>query len=125
MLCVHQPGLKILEALAASGLRSIRYAREIPRVGTIVANDLSKDAYHSMCENIEHNQVGDKVLPSWREARYITHLQMKYPPKNSTVLRRLGGGGTDFFHPMWDGVVVYYMHILFSWSLTCISTAVC
>ena len=64
-----QPGLKILEALAASGLRSIRYALEIPRVGTVVANDLSKDAYHSMCKNIEHNQVGRVVTPSWKEAR--------------------------------------------------------
>ena len=64
-----QPRLKILEALAASGLRSIRYGLEIPRVGTVVANDLSKDAYHSMCRNIEHNQVGGVVTPSWREAR--------------------------------------------------------
>ena len=64
-----QPGLKILEALAASGLRSIRYALEIPSAGTVVANDLSKEAYHSICRNIEHNEVGDKVKPSWREAR--------------------------------------------------------
>ena len=69
-----QPGLKILEALAASGLRSIRYALEIPRVETVVANDLSKDAYHSICRNIEHNQVGERVKPSWREARYC-HVQ--------------------------------------------------
>ena len=64
-----QPGLKILEALAASGLRSIRYALEIPSVGTVVANDLSKEAYHSICRNIQHNQVQEKVKPSWREAR--------------------------------------------------------
>ena len=43
---------------------------------TIVANDLSKDAYHSMCRNIEHNQVGEKVKPSWREARLDQLLVM-------------------------------------------------
>ena len=66
---VFQPGLKILEALAASGLRSIRYALEIPQLESVVANDFSKDAYTSMCKNIEHNGVGDKVKPNWREAR--------------------------------------------------------
>ena len=66
-----QPGLKILEALAASGLRSIRYALEIPQLESVVANDFSKDAYTSMCKNIEHNGVRDKVKPSWREARCV------------------------------------------------------
>ena len=69
-LWILQPGLKILEALAASGLRSIRYALEIPSVGTVVANDLSKEAYQSICRNVRHNQVEDKVKPSWREARW-------------------------------------------------------
>lgn len=69
-LLIHSPqsGLRILEALAASGLRSIRYAHEIPQLDTVVANDFSKDAYNSICSNVEYNDLTGKVLPSWREA---------------------------------------------------------
>lgn len=38
----HEDGLRILEALAASGLRSIRYAKEVGGIREIIANDLSK-----------------------------------------------------------------------------------
>ena len=64
-----QLGLRILEALSASGLRSIRYALEVPLAQNIVANDLSHEAYVSMQRNIAHNQVGGRVRPSCREAR--------------------------------------------------------
>ena len=59
----------VLEALAASGLRSIRYALEVPAVSRVVANDFSSDAYKSMCRNIAHNSVQGRVVPSCREAR--------------------------------------------------------
>ena len=35
-----QAGITVLEGLAASGLRAIRYAKEIEGVGKVVANDL-------------------------------------------------------------------------------------
>ena len=63
--------VSVLEALAASGLRSIRYALEVPAVSRVVANDLSSEAYESMCRNIAHNSVEGKVVPSCQEARYI------------------------------------------------------
>ena len=66
--------LRILEALAASGLRSIRYALEVPAVAHVVANDYSTEAYENMCRNIRHNSVEGKVLPSCKDARYI-HVQ--------------------------------------------------
>ena len=69
-----QPGLQILEALAASGLRSIRYALEIPGVHSVLANDFSPEAYRSMTRNIQHNGVQDRVQPSCREARSVTAL---------------------------------------------------
>ena len=62
-------GLRILEALAATGLRSIRYALEIPRAASIVANDISPDAFEAMKRNIEQNNVVDKVIPSCQDAR--------------------------------------------------------
>jgi len=66
---VTREGLHILEALAASGLRSIRYALEVPGVEKVVANDYSRAAYQNMVRNIEHNKVGDKVKPSYNDAR--------------------------------------------------------
>ena len=79
MICIYhspllQPGLQILEALAASGLRSIRYALEVPRAHSVLANDFSPEAFRSMTRNIRHNGVQDKVKPSCREARSATML---------------------------------------------------
>lgn len=52
------PGIVILEALSASGLRSIRYCKEIRgNVKYIIANDLSISAVESIKRNIEFNKV--------------------------------------------------------------------
>lgn len=63
-----QHGIKILEALSATGLRSIRYAREIPGVKEITANDLSEDAVDTIKKNIEHNGVEDMVTTTMSDA---------------------------------------------------------
>lgn len=64
-------GIRILEGLAASGLRSIRYAREVGGVKEIVANDISKQALDCMKQNITHNEVEDIVVPSHNDARQV------------------------------------------------------
>ena len=51
------PPLKILEALGASGLRSIRFAKEIPGAGKITCNDLTPAALEAMERNFSHNNV--------------------------------------------------------------------
>ncbi|KAH9063312.1 N2 N2-dimethylguanosine tRNA methyltransferase [Lactarius vividus] len=48
----------ILEALSATGLRSIRYAKEIPLVKYVIANDLSSTAIAAMTRNVELNGLG-------------------------------------------------------------------
>ncbi|WVQ99259.1 N2,N2-dimethylguanosine tRNA methyltransferase [Kwoniella sp. CBS 9459] len=53
------PSINILEALAATGLRSIRYAKEIPNVKYVFANDLSPSACEAMKRNVEFNGVGE------------------------------------------------------------------
>ncbi|KAK2760044.1 RNA methyltransferase tRNA(m5U54)methyltransferase [Arachnomyces sp. PD_36] len=58
----------ILDALSASGLRALRYAKEIPLATRIVANDLSPDAVESQKMNIKHNGVGDRVHPNIGDA---------------------------------------------------------
>lgn len=60
--------LRILEALSASGLRSVRYAKEIPGVKEIIANDLSKQAVESIKLNAKHNNVESLVTPSHSDA---------------------------------------------------------
>lgn len=51
------PPIRILEALAASGLRTMRYARELPkgRVSLIVANDLEAAAIDAIALNVKFN----------------------------------------------------------------------
>jgi len=56
-----KPRFKILDALSATGLRALRYAHEIPFVTQVTANDLSKQATHSIEANIKHNKLEDKI----------------------------------------------------------------
>ncbi|KAJ7172448.1 N2,N2-dimethylguanosine tRNA methyltransferase [Mycena filopes] len=58
----------ILEALSATGLRSIRYAKEIPHVNYVLANDLSTAATAAMRRNIELNGLGPLPPPAEGEA---------------------------------------------------------
>ncbi|XP_023227899.1 tRNA (guanine(26)-N(2))-dimethyltransferase-like [Centruroides sculpturatus] len=68
-----QGKLYILEALAASGLRSIRYAKEIPDVKSIVANDYSIQAVESMKTNVWLNKVEHLVSPHREEASLLMY----------------------------------------------------
>lgn len=61
-------GITILEALSATGLRSIRYAKEIPGVKQIIANDLSKKAFEDIKTNIQDNKVEDIVTANLDDA---------------------------------------------------------
>ena len=51
-------GLSILDALAASGLRSLRYWKEIPGIHHITINDLEAAAVQRARENLVANQLG-------------------------------------------------------------------
>ena len=56
---IHAPDkkLKILDALAASGLRSIRYIKEIPHVDHITINDMDEAAIKLANQNIKMNNL--------------------------------------------------------------------
>lgn len=68
-----KPYIKILEALSATGLRAIRYAKEIPNVKSIVANDLLPEAVDSIKRNIHYNQVSDKVTANLDDANVLMY----------------------------------------------------
>lgn len=75
----------ILEALSATGLRSIRYAKEIPGVNRIIANDLSRGAVTAIQENIKHNQVEHIVEASHADAMTLMYTSTT-PEKRFTVI---------------------------------------
>lgn len=50
-------GITILEALSATGLRAIRYFKEITNVRYIIANDLDPDAVDCIARNCHYNNV--------------------------------------------------------------------
>ncbi|RMB93778.1 hypothetical protein DUI87_29770 [Hirundo rustica rustica] len=66
-------GLRVLEALAASGLRSVRFAREVPGLGAVVASDRSPRAARLMARNVARNGVGGLVTPRLADARMLMY----------------------------------------------------
>ncbi|PKS08977.1 hypothetical protein jhhlp_003590 [Lomentospora prolificans] len=62
----------ILDALSASGLRALRYSRELPFVGSVTANDLTESAVKSIKLNVQHNKLEDKISVSQDDA--IAHM---------------------------------------------------
>lgn len=64
-------GIRILDALAASGLRSIRYYNEISPslLHSVTINDLDPAAVDLAKENIEFNQLKDVLLDEDEEAK--------------------------------------------------------
>lgn len=50
-------GIRILDALAATGLRSIRYLKEIPGVESVTINDLLPKATEAALQNVIRNEV--------------------------------------------------------------------
>lgn len=64
-------GITVLEALAATGLRSIRYFNEIPEVRSIICNDMSEDAVQSIRRNVEFCGIdpATQVIPNHGDAK--------------------------------------------------------
>lgn len=54
----------ILNALSATSLRALRYAKEIPLATNIIANDLLPEAVKSIEPNTNHNGIGEIVHSS-------------------------------------------------------------
>ncbi|KAK9861145.1 hypothetical protein WJX84_002997 [Apatococcus fuscideae] len=65
-------GLRVLEGLAASGLRSFRYALEVEGVRRVDANDMDADAVNNIRQNCAWNtSVAGKVVPTQGDARIL------------------------------------------------------
>jgi tRNA (guanine26-N2/guanine27-N2)-dimethyltransferase len=68
-------GVRILEALSATGLRAVRYAREIAGVEAILANDLDADAVKLIGLNVADNHVESIVQVSHGDAVNVLHSE--------------------------------------------------
>lgn len=67
-------GVRILEALSATGLRSMRYAKELDDLRELVVNDLSAPAVEAIERNIDFNQLDRKVVkPSLGDANMVMY----------------------------------------------------
>ena len=55
------PPLKILDALSATGLRALRYAKELPMATSVTANDLSPSAAAAIRDNVEYNRLKHQI----------------------------------------------------------------
>ncbi|KAJ8949057.1 hypothetical protein NQ318_016959 [Aromia moschata] len=69
----YENGVSILEALSATGLRSIRYAKEIPGVKKVIANDISQKAVDDIKINIVDNKVDHIVEASHSDATMLMY----------------------------------------------------
>lgn len=74
-----------MEALSATGLRSIRYAKEIAGIQRIVANDISKNAVESIKKNLKYNNVENLVVASHADAMTLMYSSTS-PDKRFTVI---------------------------------------
>ncbi|XP_036278714.1 tRNA (guanine(26)-N(2))-dimethyltransferase isoform X2 [Pipistrellus kuhlii] len=74
---ICEEGLQVLEGLAASGLRSIRFAREVPGLRSVIANDASARAVDLIRHNVQLNQVAHLVQPSQADARMLMYQHQR------------------------------------------------
>lgn len=105
---IFQNGMRVLEALSATGLRSIRYAKEVRGIKQIIANDLSSSAVKSIENNIRLNNVEDLITASEANATTLMY--------NSTSLQSrfdvidLGNLNWNFFS-VFDTLLPVYLKI--------------
>uniref|UniRef100_A0A3B4ZMI7 tRNA (guanine(26)-N(2))-dimethyltransferase n=1 Tax=Stegastes partitus TaxID=144197 RepID=A0A3B4ZMI7_9TELE len=66
-------GLRVLEGLAASGLRSVRFALEVPGLQSVTANDFSTKAAALIARNAQYNGVSHLLQASCRDASMLMY----------------------------------------------------
>lgn len=89
-----QSGMRVLEALSATGLRSIRYGKEVPGIKQIIANDLSSSAVKSIEKNIQLNNLENLITAS--EANATTLMYNSTSPQSRFDVVDLGNMNPHF-----------------------------
>ncbi|KAI5618656.1 tRNA (guanine(26)-N(2))-dimethyltransferase isoform X1 [Silurus asotus] len=68
-----EEGLCVLEGLAASGLRSVRFALEVPGLKRVTANDFSAKAAELITRNTHHNNLTHLIETQNRDASMLMY----------------------------------------------------
>ncbi|KAL4648548.1 tRNA (guanine(26)-N(2))-dimethyltransferase [Arapaima gigas] len=68
-----EQGIRVLEGLAASGLRSVRFALEVPGLRSVTANDCSARAAALIARNAQYNGVSHLLKASQRDASILMY----------------------------------------------------
>lgn len=92
----HENGVRILEGLAASGLRSVRFGLEIPGVKEIIANDFDSDAVKIIEKNIETNNLQDLVSSSHADAALLMYQNKQFQNRFDVIDLDPYGGAAPF-----------------------------
>lgn len=79
-------GISILDALAATGLRSIRYLKEIPGVRELAINDLLKDATDAAMVNCKANGVDESKVKIYNRDAVMLMYEHREPVKQFDVV---------------------------------------
>ncbi|KAM9792307.1 tRNA (guanine(26)-N(2))-dimethyltransferase [Neosynchiropus ocellatus] len=66
-------GIRVLEGLAASGLRSVRFALEVPGLQSVTANDFSAKAAALIARNATYNSVDHLLQASCKDASMLMY----------------------------------------------------
>ncbi|MES1908281.1 MAG: hypothetical protein MHM6MM_001244 [Cercozoa sp. M6MM] len=81
------PGLRVLEALSASGVRSMRYWKEIRGLQHLTVNDMDPAAVESIKKNVEMNSLPTElVVPSLADANLAMYQTMARDAKKFDVI---------------------------------------
>ncbi|KAI4145009.1 MAG: hypothetical protein LQ340_006458 [Diploschistes diacapsis] len=67
------PQIRVLDALSATGLRALRYAKEVPELTSVTANDLSPSATEAIAVNARYNELESRIEISTGDALVQLH----------------------------------------------------
>ncbi|KAL5004264.1 hypothetical protein ScPMuIL_017720 [Solemya velum] len=81
----HENGIRILEGLSASGLRSMRFGLEVPGVKEVVSNDFDRTAVEFIERNIQKNGLEGIVRSNCDDAAMVMY-QNKHPKTRFDVI---------------------------------------
>lgn len=81
----HENGIRILEGLSASGLRSMRFGLEVPGVKQVVSNDFDRTAVEFIERNIKKNGLEGIVTSNCGDAAMVMY-QNKHPKNRFDVI---------------------------------------
>lgn len=93
----YENGLRILEGLAASGLRSIRFGLEIPGVKEVMSNDFDQSAVEIIKKNVQKNNLQGIVHENYGDAAMVMYQSKGFKDRFDVIDLDPYGSASHFF----------------------------